>query len=53
MNGITTLTFESASALHEERVARLQRSWGPLWRGRRPWRTRRAARTGSRYDLAA
>lgn len=51
MNWSTHLTPESALMLHEERVARLQRSWGPL--GLRAALRRLRTRRSDRYDLAA
>lgn len=58
MNWTSHLTYVTARELHEERVQRLQRSWGPLFDGslRAALRRRNARRAAARargYDLAA
>ncbi|WP_158220588.1 hypothetical protein [Kineosporia sp. A_224] len=58
MNWNSHLTYVTARALHEERVERLQRSWGPSLTGTigaalRRRSARRAAARARAYDLAA
>lgn len=53
MNWSSHLTYETARSLHEERVARLSRSWAPLRLTGLSRVLRRQRRTADRYDLAA